>query len=239
MATTYTPEEKQSIEAKFRSENAEFSSKVGRTGFTNAVWARKGLTEAQLKRIKCSELDELEEIDATTTASFATTTTQFQNTTAKFQEEYYYWRSQGQAHIVAYRKAVDYYRKHLRHEVTVDWQDAVDATKCSDSANDVVERIQFNQIIRQVAADLTDRQFEMLCYILVQQDLDDQLDDQMRERVYAVTKEQRPQEVKEIAVCMGLKLSKINVCTPLTKLRDRVKEVFVKHNFVLGAYVRN
>lgn len=206
------------------------------TEITNAYHAYLGLNEEKIKRVVCKEAEDDESlIDTNTTAAYCASTTQFQNNTAKFQAEYNYWRSQGQAHIVAYRKAVDYYRKHLKHEVTVDWQAEVDKTVFDNSAEDTEERLQFNQVVALVANDLTERQFEMLCYIIVQQDLDAFLDEEMLTRVYAVTGENRPKEMKEIAVCMGLKLSKINVCTPLTKLRERIQDVFRQHNFVLGA----
>lgn len=149
-----------------------------------------------------------------------------------FQTEYNYWRSQGQANIVAHRKAVDYYRKFTSKEITVDWVQAADLQASVDPIGEKEDQINFNQIVRLVLKDLTDRQQEFFCMILVQQDLDQFLDDDLYDLVESHTKGERPETVKEIADLMGLRLNSINVCTPLTKSRQRIKKVFEDLGFI-------
>lgn len=161
--------------------------------------------------------------------------TQFQNNNYKFQEEYQYWKKAGESHVVARNRAIDYYRKFLKREVTVNWEFIADHVQSDGNhTDDALEGVQFNTVVRRVMADLTPRQKELFCYILVQHDLDRHLDDDLAETVISATSSKRPSEVKEIAGHMGLALNNIGVCTPITANRKRIREVFVRHGFVLG-----
>jgi len=218
----------------------EAMGEMGLTEFTNITHAEKYFRQVrQNQEVNLREEDSsIPEDKEVTTAALQANLTQFQKNNSIFNDEYNYWRSQGQAHVVAWRKAVDNWRKFSRHEVTVDWQEEVDKVTRDNSAEEVLERIQFNEIVRTVYKDLTPRQREFFCFILIQQDLDEQLDRDMFEIVATITNHQRPKEVKEIAKCMGLKLTKINVCPPLTNLRLRIREVFENHGFNMASLVR-
>lgn len=171
--------------------------------------------------------------------------TQSETNDCKFQEVYNYYRKQwylckktnkwihGHAHIVARRKAIDYYRKYLKREVTENWITQADAAvQDNHIEEEVVERMQFNDIVRIVLTELTDRQLEFFCYVIVQQDLDRYLDDELFKIVITNTCNNHPESVKEIAGCMKLKVSGIGVCTTLTKSRQRIKAIFEKYGIV-------
>jgi hypothetical protein len=168
------------------------------------------------------------------------TVSQFDRNNHVFQEEYQYWRRQRNAegkplhsHVVAYNRAADYYRKFTAHESTQNWQQAVDREHHDTQAEDMVERIQFNQVVATMLGKLTARQKELLCYVVVQQDLDQYLDEENLRVVRGIVKKKRPEDVKDIAKAMKLNLSKVGVCTPITKMRQRIRESFRQQGFTL------
>jgi hypothetical protein len=158
---------------------------------------------------------------------------QSERNNAVFREEYSYYRRMGHAHVVAERRALDYYRKFLRREITENWERLVDEQYQDDQAQEVIEGIQFNQIVARMLKELTARQRELFCYVVVQQDLDRYLDAANLRLVERVTGGRRPVEVREIARLMGLNLSRIGVCTPITKMRQRIREAMTRSGFTL------
>lgn len=146
---------------------------MSRTEFTNITAAMGKLSRKPAYRAGGVE-DEITDIGETEKSNFDVSQSVRDNYV--FQTEYNYWRSQGQAHIVAHRKAIDYYRKFTSREVTVEWVKAADAQAFVDPISEKEEHIHFNQIVRLAMANLTERQGEFLCMILVQQDLDQFLD---------------------------------------------------------------
>ncbi len=168
------------------------------------------------------------------------TVSQFDRNNHIFQEEYDYWRKQRgvdgkplHSHITAYNRAVDYYRKFTAHEATQNWKQAVDREHHDTQAEDMVERIQFNQVVATMFTKLTPRQKELLCFVIVQQDLDQYLNEENAKTVRAIVKKKRPEDVKDIAKAMNLNLSKVGVCTPITKMRQRIRESFRQQGFTL------
>lgn len=199
---------------------------MGRTEFTNIQAAEKNLKISKLKDFSNDEKN-------SSSASYNSITQQQRNNQL-FQDEYQYWRQQGQAHIVAYRKAVDYYRKFLKREVTVEWQLVVDEHYHTNEVDDTIELLQFNEVLKLVIQDLTSQQIRVLCYIIKQQDLDQYLNPELAKLVSLNTKNHRPDTAKEIADFMGLKTNNIGVSTVLYKSRMAIKEIFIKHGFKLG-----
>lgn len=190
---------------------------MGRTELTNIRAAENGL-----KKVKIKDGHNDENIS------------QQQRNNYLFQDEYNYWRRQGQAHIVAYRKAVDYYRKFLKRELTVNWQVLVDENYNVNEIEDTVELLQFNEVVKLVMQELNTQQQQVLSYIIKQQDLDQYLNPELLKIVSNYTQEHRPDTAKEIAEFMGLKTNNIGVSTVLYKSRMAIKEIFIKHGFKLG-----
>jgi hypothetical protein len=153
---------------------------------------------------------------------------QFENNTAKFQTEYQFWRGQGHSHIVCQRKSIDYYRKYIKHEVTVNWQSVADAYQASqfgEETHSSLELIQFNQIVKQTIEELTPRQKELFCYILMQHNLDQYLNEELAQEVELITEGKRPDSVGEMATMMGLSLTPSKgISPPLTQMRLRIRK---------------
>jgi hypothetical protein len=209
--------------------NKQGKEVVGEDGIVRVFKSTTEITNFKAsQKIKSYKLSD-ESIEAGTGGDHADDYPQRLRNNCIFRMEYDYWRNNGQAHIVAHRKAIDYYRKHTSREVTENWIAKADNHEQSHQIEEATERIQFNDIVRLILSELTDRQLEFFCYIIVQQDLDQQLDDDLFKIVITNTHGNRPEEVKDIANFMGLKLSKTNVCTTLTMSRNRIKAIFVKY----------
>lgn len=150
-----------------------------------------------------------------------------------FQEEYNYYRKLGHSHSVATNYAIDYYRKHTKHEITENWvKQADESTSVED---DTIETIQFNEVVRSIFKELkenyNDSYVKLFSLIIVQQDLDENLDQDLQDLVYSYTKESRPELNKDLIDCMGMKPSKIGISVPLYNMRMKIKELCSSLNF--------
>lgn len=151
-----------------------------------------------------------------------------------FRLEYDYWRQQGQAHIVCYRKAIDYYRKNTRREVTENYKQKIDEIAYDNSAEDIIEKINFNQNIARAFLEVdSEIERELLAYIIIQQEVFQYLDDRMLAVVEKYTKGNHPENAKEIAECMGFKLNSIGVSTKLYNTRKKIAAIFSNIGFTL------
>ena len=142
---------------------------------------------------------------------------------AVFREEYEYHKRCGHAHSVAERRAIDYYRKYTSREITQDWQRLADETLQDGQAQGVIDTISFNQSVARMLKHVTPKQRVFIAFEIVRNDLDRWLNDENGKFVARLTKRKRPEEVREMASCMGLAFNNIGVATPLTKMRQRIR----------------
>lgn len=149
-----------------------------------------------------------------------------------FWEEYRYWKQQGHVHIVAMRKAIDYYRKYTSREVTCHWVAVADSVAAGQTYSNVEERLHFNSVVRSTLGALEGEQRVLFCYIIVQNDLELELNEDLLAEVLMVTGHNEPTEMKEIAACMNKSVSKKGVCTTLTHLKRHIRETMREMGFV-------
>lgn len=119
-----------------------------------------------------------------------------------FQENFEYWRSQGESVIVARNKAIDYYRKFTKREVTDNWE-TFQGTIEDENHIAPLELISFNQTVSKLieAATVKDRKFLFL--IIKQHDLDQYLNPENEALCDFYTGDKRPEKMFEVAGMMG------------------------------------
>lgn len=158
---------------------------------------------------------------------------QIQVNQLRFTEEYQEHRRLGYGHDTAMNRARDYYNKFTAHEITNNWQVAADAATYHE--DDILSRINFPQVVQQLSDALTPRQRDAFWHYIAQQDLEDWLNDaqfeQLREAVGF-----RPMNAKEIAEALGLASNNIGVCTPLTRLKARIRDKCIELGFLPGTF---
>ena len=151
----------------------------------------------------------------------------------RFTEEYQEHRRLGYGHDTAMNRARDYYNKFTAHELTANWQSAADAVTCH--TDDIEDRINFNQVVAQILKVLTPRQIDAFWHLIAQQELEEWLSDELFAQMQQAVRF-RPLNAKEMAEALGLASNNINVCTPLTRLKARIRSKCAGLGFVPGVF---
>ena len=124
-----------------------------------------------------------------------------------FEEEYQYHRSLGKSHIEAYHRAVDYYRKFTRREITSGWEEYSETfeQKIHTEASQIIHVNEtFSKLFPKVK-EVSDKAGKLLCLIFRFEGLEQFLNEENIKIIYEEVGDDYPEAVWEMAKMLGYK----------------------------------
>lgn len=137
-----------------------------------------------------------------------------------FEEEYRYWRLEGFSHFEARNKAIDYYRKFTRREVTESETMSLDHFAMDEDVtvdqvldfNVILDRVKEIQYGRNGRYGSKEKLMKLLFLIIRMESLDEYLSPENAKLCQKLVGSERPSSMAEIATAMGFKV-KANGCS--------------------------
>lgn len=151
-----------------------------------------------------------------------------------FREEYDYWRQLGHAHTVAMHRAIDYYRKFTKREVTDNFE-VFQETMQDEFAVDPSEYVGFNQLISRVVANSSAQESKFVFLMVRMQQLEHYLNLENMNLAVFYCGDAYPDSMQEMAAALGYSCQKSGSSMSTLRLRKKVGKLLSELGHALGS----
>lgn len=126
-----------------------------------------------------------------------------------FQEQYNYNRACGMSHLEARCRAIDYYRRYTKREVTATHENEFGESvsilsNTADDSTSMEEHVSFNDLVEKLAAKVTNPKALKLMWLLIKKEgLDEHLDAENMANMKASIGSSTPETVDDLSRELG------------------------------------